>query len=326
MTDAAAVDELLARFRAKDRSALNRLISLVSRGEALEQIRAACDVRESRSRLIAFTGNSGVGKSSLIANLIELIRSRGETVAVLACDPESALTGGALLGDRVRMATHARDEGVWIRSLASASGQQAIADHLDLAAKLLAGFGFDHVFLETVGAGQGDVAVASLADVVVLLVQPEIGDELQWEKAGVLEVADIVVVHKGDLPGAEKTETQVRELLNLTGAQKTPVIRVSSRTKLGIEELWSAISQSVTHHEAPRRDSRSLLRIAQQRLAELFADNPNIIEPIVRKWRNKELNDAEAAERVLASLINCDQSVTVEESHEDTSLREGESV
>jgi LAO/AO transport system ATPase len=313
MTDASAVDELLARLQMKDRGALNRLVSLVTRGEAVDLIRAGLAKEESSARLIALTGNSGVGKSSLLANLIDVIRRRGETVAVLACDPESALTGGALLGDRVRMAAHAKDEGVWIRSLASPSGRQGIADHLDLAARLLGGFGFDHVLLETVGAGQGDVAVESLADVVVLLVQPEIGDELQWEKAGVLEVADVVVVHKGDLPGAERTESQVRELLNLPGSPKTPVIRVSSRTKEGISELWTTLEGRAARHDAARRNARSLLRIAQQRLAEHFAEHPVLVQQLVQQWTHQRLGASEAADRALASLIKREPSITVQD-------------
>jgi LAO/AO transport system ATPase len=284
------------------------LISLVSRGEAIEQIRAelfgTSSTNEQRVRVIAVTGNSGVGKSSLIAQLIELIRGRGETVAVLACDPQSALTGGALLGDRVRMSAHARDEGVWIRSLASMSGRQGLADHLDLAALLLKQFGFDRVLLETVGAGQGDVAVEALADVVVLLIQPEIGDELQWEKAGVLEVADVVVVHKGDLPGAEQTEHQVRGQLNLPGYPPTPVVRVSSRTKAGLAELWSAIERCGAHRRAQRRNARTLLRIAQERLADRFTDSPIVVKEIIEKWADGRLPDVVAADQVLARLIN----------------------
>ena len=116
-----------------------------------------------------------------------------------------------------------------------------MAEHVDLMIRLLARFGFDVILLETVGAGQGDTAVRDLADVVVLLVQPESGDELQWEKAGLLEVADVVVVHKADLAGADKTEGQVKELLNLPGCRDIAVLRVSSRKDQGFDKLWEAI-------------------------------------------------------------------------------------
>jgi LAO/AO transport system ATPase len=320
MTDAVQLRDLLMRFHAKDRAALNRLISLVSRGEAIDRIREelaeAAPTNDQCARVIAVTGNSGVGKSSLIAQLIEVIRGRGETVAVLACDPQSAFTGGALLGDRVRMSAHARDEGVWIRSLASVSGRQGLADHLDLAALLLRQFGFDRVLLETVGAGQGDVAVEALADVVVLLIQPEIGDELQWEKAGVLEVADVVVVHKGDLPGAERTEVQVRGQLNLPGCPTIPVVRVSSRTKVGLAELWSAIEHCGSYRRFDKRNARSLLRIAQERLTDRFADNSHVVQEVVQKWAHGRLTDVDAADQVLVRLMTTQRRSSEETQHD----------
>ncbi|MBX3439920.1 MAG: hypothetical protein KF861_20690 [Planctomycetaceae bacterium] len=304
MTDAADVGDLLARFHVQDRHALNRLVSLATRGESLDVISAALGDQPVPTRLIAFTGNSGVGKSSLLARLIALIRNRGETVAVLACDPESALTGGALLGDRIRMASHAGDAGVWIRSLSTTSGEQAIAAHLDVAAQLLGRFGFNHILLETVGAGQGDVAVEALADVVVLLIQPEIGDELQWEKAGVLEVADIVVVHKGDLPGAERTESQARELLNLPGARGTPVIRVSSKTGSGLNELWDAILACPGHREVSGRNRRTLLRLIQESVADAYTAQSERITPIIEAWSSGRQTSDVAVRQVLAVLAN----------------------
>lgn len=235
------LERLLERFEHHDRLALSRLLSMAARGEDLDKISAALPIETSDARVVAVTGNSGVGKSTLIGKLIELLRNKGQTVAVLACDPESSLTGGALLGDRVRMPSRPDDSGVMIRSLAASSGNQAIAEHLPAMIALLAAFGFDVILLETVGAGQGDTAVRDVADVVLLLLQPEIGDELQWEKAGILEVADVVVVHKADLPSAERVEAQVREFLNLPGCREVPVLRASAAKNLGLEELWSAI-------------------------------------------------------------------------------------
>jgi len=176
----------------------------------------------------------------LIGKLIEVIRRSGRSVAVLACDPQSPLTGGALLGDRIRMPNRPDDDAVFIRSLATPSGHSGVAPYLDLMIGLFARFPFDTVIVETVGAGQGDTAIREVADVVIVLVQPETGDELQWEKAGQLEIADIVVVHKADLPSAASVESQLRELLNLPGCRSVPVVRVSSSSGLGVEELWAA--------------------------------------------------------------------------------------
>lgn len=303
MSDPDDLRELLRRYRNGDRPALNRLVSLVSRGEQIDLIKEEFMGVAVDSPLIAITGNSGVGKSTLIGRLIEHGRGLNETIAVLACDPESSLTGGALLGDRIRMSAHAGDERVWIRSLASTSGQQAVADHLDLIVRLLAQFSFDHVILETVGAGQGDVAVESIADVVVLLIQPEIGDELQWEKAGILEVADVVVVHKGDLPGADRTESQARELLNLPGCEGTPVVRVSSKTGEGIAELWALLVNHPQRDHTKGRNARRLLRLVQEHAADWFASHPGEVRAITQEWLSGDLTDEQAITRILSHLI-----------------------
>lgn len=243
-TATAETDDVLRLFRERDRRALARALTRASRGELDSSL--STPGAQAASRVIAFSGSGGVGKSSLIGRLIERLRQHGETVAVLACDPQSVLTGGALLGDRVRMARPAADPGVFIRSLATPGGRQAIAAHLDAMIQVLQAYGFQTVILETVGAGQGDTAVHSLADVLVVLVQPQTGDELQWEKAGLLEVADVVVVHKSDLPGAEAVAAQLQEQLNPPGGRRVPVLLASSHRGEGVDELWNAI------HEAAR--------------------------------------------------------------------------
>jgi LAO/AO transport system ATPase len=221
--------------------ALSRLLSLLARDERGDEILARLGPLAKPTRVVAVTGGGGVGKSTLIGKLIGLLRKQGQSVAVLACDPQSPLTGGALLGDRFRMPSQP-DEGVFIRSLAVASGRGTLAEHLDAMVRLLEAFGFDVILLETVGAGQGDTAVRDLADVVVLLLQPETGDELQWEKAGLLEVADVVVLHKGDLPGAQAAEAQIRSALGLGTRTAVPVLRVSAKTGEGIETLWQTVA------------------------------------------------------------------------------------
>lgn len=298
------VEELLQRFRQGDRLALSRLLSLAARGEALSEIAAGLPAPQSPSRVVAFTGSGGVGKSSVIGKLIDVVRAQGRKVAVLACDPQSPLSGGALLGDRFRMGSRT-DDGVFIRSLAALSGHGAIADHLPLLIRLVQVFGFDAVFLETVGAGQGDTAVRALADVVVLLLQPESGDDLQWEKAGVLEVADVIAVHKSDLPGADQTVAQVRAALDLSSQVKVPVVKVSSKTGAGLEDLWQAIQQCVPAPEAVHGD-QELLRLAQEALAmryhqENFAANQKLQE-VLKHWRQGALTAQEAGELVLRWL------------------------
>ena len=299
------LDALLERFRHKDRLALSRLLSLVARGEYLEEIQTHLGPVSQPSRAVAVTGSGGVGKSTLIGKLIEWLRQQGPSVAVLACDPQSPVSGGALLGDRFRMTSRPDDAGVFIRSLAAASGQGAIARHLPTMIRLLELFGFEVILLETVGAGQGDTAVRDLADVVVLLLQPETGDELQWEKAGILEVVDVVAVHKADLPGADRVETQVRSALELAGHGPVPVIRVSSRTGEGTADLWNAIAACPRRRPAAA-DGRELLRLAQDALASRYAQAEAAgavrLRQIVSDWQEQKQSTADAITALLRFL------------------------
>jgi LAO/AO transport system ATPase len=299
-------DEMLDRFRRGDRIALARLLSRAARGESLADVLIRLGPPVKCSRVVAVTGGAGVGKSTLVGKLIEVIRGGGQTVAVLACDPQSPISGGALLGDRFRMPSRPEDDGVFIRSLAAAGGRGAVADHLDDMVRLLEAFGFDVVLIETVGAGQGDTAVRDLADVVVLLLQPETGDDIQWEKAGVLEVADVIVIHKADLPGAASVEGQVRQTLALSGGRQPAVLRVSSRTGEGLESLWQTI-RGLPPRRAADHARQDLLRLAQEAVAERFgraeAAGDADLRRIVADWRAGAL-DGERAVAALLRLLN----------------------
>lgn len=297
------LDALLDRFHRHDRLALSRLLTFLARGEHAPEILSHLAPPAKPSLVVALTGSAGVGKSTLAGRLIEAIRAAGQTLAVLACDPQSPLTGGALLGDRFRMTSQPDDDGVFIRSLAAPGGQGAVAGHLDDMIRLLETFGFDVVLLETVGAGQGDTVVRALADVVVLLLQPETGDDLQWEKAGVLEVADVLVLHKADLPGAANVEAQVKAAVELGDRVAPPVLRVSSRTGAGVAELWEAI------RACPRRRTQAdagadLLRLAQQRLAGWFGQHAADAEvrQLIESWRRGEVRTDEAVVQLVRLL------------------------
>ncbi len=290
------LDDLLARFARGDRLALSRLLSLLGRGERADEILPRLPPPATQLRVVAVTGGAGVGKSTLTGRLIESLRAAGQKVAVLACDPQSPVSGGALLGDRFRMPNRP-DEGVFIRSLSAPAGRGALAAHLDDMARLLGAFGFDVVLIETVGAGQGDTAAHDLADVVVLLLQPETGDDLQWEKAGVLEVADVVVVHKADLPGAANVEAQVRSMLALGDREAPPILRVSARSGEGVDPLRDLI---LSHPLRPRRaDGRALLKLTQEALAARFARaeaaHDADLEGLIERWQRGELPPADVA-------------------------------
>jgi LAO/AO transport system ATPase len=291
---------LLDQFRRGDRRALARLLSVAARGEGLGEILPAIGKPARPARVVAVTGSAGVGKSTLIGKLIEQLRGRNQTVAVLACDPQSPVSGGALLGDRFRMPARSNDDGVFIRSLAAVSGRGAVAEHLDALVRLLESFGFDVILIETVGAGQGDTAVHDLADVVVLLLQPETGDDLQWEKAGLLEVADIITIHKADLPRADHVEAQVRATLGLSGQPTVPVLRVSSKTGEGVEALTATLVDFPLRRDVPQDGGHALLRRAQERLATWFAAAQTHqraeLDALVDQWRQGSLSDEQAVE------------------------------
>jgi LAO/AO transport system ATPase len=296
------LDALLDRFRQGDRRALAQMLSLVARGEQIPEILDRLGPPTKPTRVTAFTGAAGVGKSTLIGRLIDFLRKQNTTVAVLACDPQSPLSGGALLGDRVRMPS-APDAGLFIRSLAAAPGQGALAAHLDAMVRLLETFGFQNVLIETVGAGQGDTEVRELADVVVLLLQPESGDDIQGEKAGLLEVADVIAIHKADLPGADDAETSVRTSLHLSPlTSHVPVLRVSGRTGHGIEALWAAITACPLRRNNQDRDSRVLLRLMQEDLGARFAaaeaaNDPAWLE-LLAQWRTGKMGNGQALKDV----------------------------
>jgi LAO/AO transport system kinase len=298
-------DEMVDRFRRGDRLALSRLLSRAARGEGVADLLARLGPPARRARVVAITGGAGVGKSTLVGKLIDTIRRDWATVAVLACDPQSPLSGGALLGDRFRMPSRPGDDGVYIRSLAAAGGRGAIADNLGAMVRVLEAFGFDVVLVETVGAGQGDTAVHDLADGVVLLLQPETGDDIQWEKAGLLEVADAIVIHKSDLPGAAAVEGQVKQALALSGGRQPAVLRVSSRSGEGVESLWKVLRE-MPLRRAEASAGSDLLRLAQEALAGRFteaeAKGNAALRRLVADWRAGTIDGARAAEALLRLL------------------------
>jgi LAO/AO transport system kinase len=210
-------EELADAAVAGDRRALARLLTAVeNRTPTAEAALRRLYPSTGRAHLVGITGAPGAGKSTLVAALIAEVRAAGRAVAVVAVDPSSPITGGALLGDRVRMQAYASDDGVFIRSMASRGHAGGLAATSTSAATVLDAAGFDMVLLETVGTGQSEVEVAAAADTTVVLEAPEMGDEVQAIKAGLLEVADIVVVNKGDRPGAQRTAAQLRAMLTST--------------------------------------------------------------------------------------------------------------
>jgi LAO/AO transport system kinase len=211
------VPELVAGLDRGERRALARLLTLVEDGrpEQLRELVAALYPRTGRARVIGITGSPGVGKSTLTDAIATELRSRDRSVAILAVDPSSPFSGGALLGDRVRMQSHHADDKVYIRSMASRGHLGGLSFATPQAVLVLDAAGFDDVIIETVGVGQSEVEIAASADTTVVALAPGMGDGIQAAKAGILEVADVFVINKADGPGAGKLASELQGMLEL---------------------------------------------------------------------------------------------------------------
>jgi LAO/AO transport system kinase len=231
-----------ARILERDPRALGRALTAIENREA-GTMELLARLEPGAGLVVGITGPPGVGKSSLVDALAVAWREASKTVAVLAVDPSSRATGGALLGDRIRMQRHHADRGVFIRSMATrgAVGGLAVAAHQ--ATQLLRAAGFDYILIETVGVGQDEIEVASLADVVVVVLVPGMGDDVQAIKAGVMEIADIFVINKADMPGAEKVAHEIAAMQGLAPAgHKTPIFKTVAIAAQGIAELIETIN------------------------------------------------------------------------------------
>jgi LAO/AO transport system kinase len=271
--------QLLDKMSAGNESALARLMTLVERdGEAVGPILEAIAPRLGNAFTIGITGPPGAGKSSLVDGLVVLMRKAGKTVGVVAIDPSSPFSGGALLGDRIRMTQHFLDNGVFIRSMATRGSHGGLARATKDVMKLLDAFGRDSVLVETVGVGQTELDVMGTTDTVVVAVVPEAGDGVQVMKAGLMEIADIFVVNKADRDGAQRMMTELTLMLELKYSSrppgeagqpqwKIPVLATQAVNNIGITELFQAIEQ---HHEFLLDTQELERRRKTRRREELF--------------------------------------------------------
>ncbi len=305
---------------AGDRLALARLLTAVeNRTPVAEAALRRLYPKAGSAHLVGITGPPGAGKSTLVAALLAEIRAAGRAVAVVAVDPSSPITGGALLGDRVRMQAYAGDRDVFIRSMAARGHAGGLASTTTSAAAVLDAAGFDIVLIETVGTGQSEVEVAAAADTTVVLEAPEMGDEVQAIKAGLLEVADLVVVNKGDKPGAQRTAAQLRAMLapppreaaDRPRPKRPEVFVTTAATGEGVPQLLAALDR---HRAAAREglttDARRLRASAQVKaiLADRIGDRLReedlaaLTEAAVTDVADHRLDPYAAADRLLQAL------------------------
>jgi len=261
-------DDFIDRLAAGDPSTLARCITLMERGGAAADLiyRRICP-RVGRATVIGFTGPPGAGKSTLIDAYIAALRTRGHSVAVAAVDPSSPISGGAVLGDRMRMRRHAEDPGVFIRSVASHGHLGGLSESIHRIVDAMDAAGRDFIIIETVGAGQSEVEVVEIADICVVVNAPNMGDEVQAMKAGILEIADVLVVNKADLPLAQRTTKQLTNMLELRRQNRdVPVLETVALTETGIDALHDAIMSRLAASAGDKRSRR------ERRMRRLIAD------------------------------------------------------
>jgi LAO/AO transport system kinase len=281
-----------------ERRAVARAISMVEDGaDGLPELIAGLYPRTGTAYTIGLTGSPGVGKSSLAAELVTVARRHDRTVAVLAIDPTSPFTGGALLGDRLRMQAHATDPGVFIRSMATRGHLGGLALAAPEAVRVLDAGGAGLVIVETVGVGQAEVEVATAADTTLVVVAPGWGDAVQASKAGILEIADVFVVNKADRPGADEAARDLEVMLRMGPDMEwtPPVVLTSTQSHEGVDDLWEAI-------EGHRKHLESTGGLEQRRRARILREVEDMVSVRLRA-RAAELLEAGALESVADDLV-----------------------
>ena len=308
------IDEFLNRAQSGDRRALARLFTRIERDPSdLREVMSLAHPHSGDAAIVGVTGPPGAGKSTLVDGLVHQARALGEKVGVLAVDPTSAYTGGAVLGDRIRMQTHYADPDVFIRSIATRGAYGGLAAVARAGVKLLEAVGKTLILVETVGVGQTELDVVGVADLVVVVLVPESGDTVQAMKAGILEVADIFVVNKADRDGAGQLVTVINAMLSLGHArQDAPpsVLTTEAHRGVGVRELYLRIATGVEENRTSGRLSERRTRGARQEVrrlltAEMTAAIDRVMEQddrvsdLVRRVESCDLDPYSAAQQIL---------------------------
>lgn len=314
------IDELIERMRRGDKRATARLITLVENDEEkAREIISKIFPYTGRAKIVGITGPPGAGKSTLLDKLIKVAREEDKVVGVIAIDPTSPFTGGALLGDRIRMQRHSTDPGVFIRSMATRGSLGGLAKATNDAIKVLDAYGCDVIFVETVGVGQIEVDIVKTADTVVLVTVPGLGDDIQAIKAGLMEIADVFVINKADKEGADATYFELNLMLDLEKERwerrgwRPPIVETVATTMRGIRELWEAVKEHQKFLEESGEIERKrrfraeeeikaivsgkIARAIESRLGEEEVSN------LIRGVVNREIDPYSAADLILEKTL-----------------------
>lgn len=313
MQNLSRIDEIAKGVLTGDRRSIARAITIVE-DDTLEarKLIAAIYPRTGKAHIIGLTGPGGSGKSTLIEKIVREYREKGKTVGVVAVDPSSPFTGGAFLGDRIRMQELSTDEGVFIRSMATRNYAGGIAKATKDAVKILDAAGKDIVIVETVGAGQSEVEIIRVAQTVVVIHAPGLGDDIQAIKAGLMEIADIFVVNKADRENADKAMMDIQAMLQLNNketAWKPPILKTTALTGEGVTQLIEKLNEHRHFLEREKEHRKSLLRAEAELVEAIKEKTVNSIidmlkkegkfEELLQKILEKEIDPASAAEKLL---------------------------
>jgi LAO/AO transport system kinase len=325
------LNSLLERFSRRDRLALARLITLVeNRSAQVSAVMERIYPQTGRAYIIGVTGAPGAGKSTLVNRLIARYRAQEKVVAVLAIDPSSPFSGGAVLGDRVRMTDHYRDAGVYIRSLSTRGYHGGLSRAAREIVKLLDGFGHDIIILETVGVGQTELSVMDLADTTVVVTVPEGGDGVQVMKAGLNEIADLFVVNKADRDGADRIKAELELSVHLRpgAGWRPPVLMTQAAADIGIDALVSQIERHrayLNEHRDPTKESerrtREFMEVLaceiEERTARALRHGADGAQAIVADVRHGNLNPYSAVRRIIEDRAMISDLLADEQRHVD---------
>ena len=309
------IDGLFEAARGGHRRALARVMSYVERGGVnARELGALTFARSGQAHTVGVTGAPGAGKSTLNSVVVGVARERGERLAVLAIDPSSPFSGGAILGDRVRMADHTFDEGVYIRSMATRGHRGGLTLATPLAVRVLDALGWPWVVIETVGVGQVETEIVGAADTTVVVVNPGWGDSVQANKAGLMEIADIFVVNKADRPGTSETCRDIRQMLDLSapGEWDPPILTAVGTTGEGAAELWDAVCAHRDHCTATgelaarraARVAREFAEVLRATISALVAEltNSDTAANVRDRLARREIDPYAAAELLLDDI------------------------
>lgn len=310
------MEDAARRLLGGDQRTLSRLISYLERGDPQSAgVLKAIDPHTGNAYIVGITGPPGVGKSTLVDRLTELLRSKDMSVGIIGVDPTSPFTGGALLGDRVRMQRHYLDSGVFIRSVATRGQSGGLSRTIRGITRLLDASGIDVILVETVGVGQSELGVLEVADTILLVLMPDSGDAIQALKAGIMEIADIFLVNKADREGANQMAVTITSMLQLGEAKSgwaPPVMLTTAQSGQGIDELWQKIQEhrqhltdtsELTARRASHRQKEFLETVQEEmtrRLRVRVEQDPNLIATLER-IANKEAEPYSAAMEFLES-------------------------